>query len=110
MTKKDGSGSISHRHGSADPIRIHTKMSWIRTATLYTIFTLLLLLVDNLLLPLRDVWDSAGLGVAPPVGLLARPALLDGAQLLACRLHVARHVLVPGNSGYLKAAELNYQK
>jgi hypothetical protein len=25
-----GSGSINQRHGSADPIRIHIKMSWIR--------------------------------------------------------------------------------
>jgi hypothetical protein len=44
MTKIAGSGSesgtISQRHGSADPdpIRIHTKMSWIRNTALGDIY------------------------------------------------------------------------
>jgi hypothetical protein len=37
MTKIAGSGSISQRHGSADPDPVHTKMSWIRNTALKTV-------------------------------------------------------------------------
>jgi hypothetical protein len=39
MTKiagsESGSGSISQRHGSADPDRLHTKMSWMRNTDFF---------------------------------------------------------------------------
>jgi hypothetical protein len=36
--KIEGSGSISQRHGSADPDPDHTKMSWIRNTGFYILF------------------------------------------------------------------------
>jgi hypothetical protein len=51
MTKIAGCGSISQRHRSPDPIRIHTKMSWIRnTAPNNIILSQTLLLLKILLL------------------------------------------------------------
>ena len=67
------------------------------------------MLLDDVLVPLRDVGDRAGLAVLADVGLLALlGGLLLGVDPLVVQ-HVLRHVLVPRDLGNLKSkyAKLN---
>ena len=61
-----------------------------------------LVFLDDVLVPLGDVGDRAGLAVLADVGLLA---LLGRLLLRVDPLvveHVLRHVLVPGDLGHLE--------
>ena len=61
------------------------------------------MLLDDVLVPLRDVWDRAGLAVLADVRLLALlGGLLLGVDPLVVQ-HVLRHVLVARDLGDLKS-------
>jgi hypothetical protein len=100
MTKITGSGSISQRHGSADPDPVHSKMSWIRNTGVHHL-CLYVGTISQVIVPLSVSlgYREGNVRMSGKFFLISRPSrpaevYLELKSLKLCRISWARRPLV----------------